>query len=155
MELTSKGDNYGTVIEEPVADFHDLAAAGLDNAGIDTVAWLCTARRDLADATAAAPHNSMVIVVEANKDKIVYKITFDLPDAGLEPEITPNNIQPIPPADTNKIDAMEDKPRQLIAHCTRSQAPRMRFLQLGEVQMHRSVLDTQKCIGGKAICRND
>jgi hypothetical protein len=139
VELTSGEDNYGTVTEEPAEDFHDLAAATLDNAGINTVAWLCAAR-DLVDTAAAAPHNSMAAVVKANKDKMIYKITFDLPDAGLEPEIIPNNVRPFPPADTNKVDAMEDKPRQPIVHCTRSQAPRMSFLYLGEVQILRSVL---------------
>ena len=35
-------------------------------------------------------------------------------------------------------------PRVPIAHRTRSQAPRMNFLQLGEVRMHRSVLEARQ-----------
>jgi hypothetical protein len=149
VELASEQDNYGAITEEPEADVHNLAAAALDNAGINTVAQLCTAR-DLADAAGVAPHNSTETVVEAYKDKIVYKITFDLPNAGLEPEIILNNVQNvqlIPPADTNNFNTMEDKPRQSIAHCTRSRAPRMSYLQLGEVQTHRSVLGARQYVG--------
>jgi hypothetical protein len=118
----------------------------LDNAEIDTVAQLRSAR-DLADMAAAALHKSTAAVVEVKKDKIVYKITFDLPDAGLEPEIITNNVQVIPQAYTNKVDTMEDEPRQPIAHCTRSHAPRMSFLQLEEVRMHRSVLGARQYAG--------
>ncbi len=94
VELASEEDNHGMITEEPAADFHNLPAAVLDNAGIDTVAWL-RATRDLADVAAAAPHNSTAAVVEVNKEEIIYKNTFDLPDAGLEPDIIPQNIQPI------------------------------------------------------------
>ncbi len=51
MELTSEEDDYPAITEEPEADFQHLAATELDNAGIDTVAWLHAAR-DLADAAA-------------------------------------------------------------------------------------------------------
>ncbi len=148
MKLVSKEDDYAAITEEPAADFHDLAAAVLDNEGIDTVAWLCTTR-DLADGAAVAPRNPTAALVEANKDEIIYKITFDLPDAGLKPEIIPN-IPPIPPVNTNKVDAAGNDPSQSwepITHCTRSQAPRMSLLQLGEMQMHRSVLDARQYAG--------
>ena len=94
MELTSAEDDYPAITEESEADFQHLAAAALDNAGINTVAWLCTAR-DLADAAAIgiAPQNPRAALVEADKDKIVYKIKFDLPDAALKPDIEPT----IPP----------------------------------------------------------
>jgi hypothetical protein len=49
VELTSKEDDYPAITEEPEADFQHLAAAALDNAGINTVARL-RAARDLADA---------------------------------------------------------------------------------------------------------
>ncbi len=51
VELTSKEDDYPAITEEPEADFQHLAAAALDNAGINTVARL-HAMRDLADAAA-------------------------------------------------------------------------------------------------------
>ncbi len=95
VELISKEDDYPAITEEPEADFQHLAAAALDNAGINTVAWLCAAR-DLADAAAIgiALQNPRAALVEANKDKIVYEITFDLPDAGLEPDIE-HTIPPV------------------------------------------------------------
>ncbi len=158
MELTSKEDDYPTITEEPEADFQHLAAAALDNAVIDTFAWL-RAGRDLADAAAIgiAPQNPRAALVEANKDKIMYEITFDLPDAGLEPDIEPT-IPPVQPGNATAINATDYDPSQScrsvvehqpepiaprvpIAHRTRLQAPRMSFLQLGEVRMHRSVLE--------------
>ncbi len=94
VELTSEEDDYPVITEKPEADFQQLAAAVLDNAGIETVAWL-RATRDLADAAAIgiAPQNPRAALVEADEDRIVYEITFDLPDAGLEPDIEPT----IPP----------------------------------------------------------
>ncbi len=101
MELASKEDDYAAITEEPAADFQNLAAAALDNAGIDTVARLHNAR-DLADRAAASPCNPTAALVEADNDEIIYKITFDLLDTGLQPEILPIN-QPIPPVDTNEM----------------------------------------------------
>jgi hypothetical protein len=165
VELTSKEDDYPAITEEPEADFQHLSAAALDNAGINTVARLCTAR-DLADATAIgiAPHNPRAALVEADKDKIVYnKITFDLPDAGLKPDIEPT-IPPVQPGNATAVNAtnydlsqscrsvVEHQAEPVankvsIAHCTRLQAPRMNFLQLGVVRMHRSVLEGRQYPG--------
>jgi hypothetical protein len=164
VELTSKEDDYPTITEEPEADFQHLAAAVLDNVGIDTVAWL-RAMRDLADATAIgiAPQNPRAALVEADEDKIVYKITFNLPDAGLEPDIEPT-IPPVQPRNATAVNVtnyylsqscrsvvehqLESvSPRVPIAHHTRLRAPRMKFLQLGEVQMHRSVFETRQYAG--------
>jgi hypothetical protein len=164
LELTSKEDDNPAITEEPEADFQHQAAAALDNAGINTVAWLRTAR-DLADAAAIgiAPQNLRAALVEANKDKIVYKITFDLPDAGLKPDIEPT-IPPVQPGNATAVNTTDYDPSQScrsvvehqpdpvaprvpIAHRTRSQVPRMNFLQLGEVQMHRSVLEARQYAG--------
>jgi hypothetical protein len=161
VELTSKEDDYPAITEEPEVDFQHLAAAALDNAGIDTVAWL-RAARDLADAAAIgiAPLNPRAALVEADKDEIVYKITFNLPDAGLVPDIEPS-IPPVQPGNATAVNTtncdlslshrsvVEHQPEPVssrvpIAHCTRSQAPRMNFLQLEEVQMHSSVLEARQ-----------
>jgi hypothetical protein len=103
VELTSKEDDYPAITEEPEVDFQHLAAVALDNAGIDTVAWLRTTR-DLADAAAIgiAPQNPRAALVEANEDKILYEITFDLPDAGLKPDIEPT----IPPVQLGNATAV-------------------------------------------------
>jgi hypothetical protein len=164
VELTSKDDDYPAITEEPEADFQHLAAAALDNAGINTVAWLHAAR-DLADAAAIgiAPHNPRAALVETNKDEIVYEITFDLLDAGLEPDIEPT-IPPVQQGNATAVNATNYDlsrscrsvaehqpepvaPRVPITHRTRLQAPRMNFLQLGGVQMHRSVLEARQYAG--------
>jgi hypothetical protein len=166
VELASAEDDYPAITEEPETDFQDLAAAALDNARINTIAWL-HATRDFADAAAIgiAPQNPRAALVEANKDKIVYKITFDLPDAGLEPDIKPT-IPPVQPDNATGDNATNYDlsqscrsvivrqhqpepvtPRVPIAHCTRLRAPKMSFLQLGEVQMHRSVLEARQYAG--------
>jgi hypothetical protein len=110
VELTFKEDDYPAITEEPEADFQHLAAAALDNVGIDTVAWL-HAMRDLADAAAIgiAPQNPRAALVEADKDKIVYKITFNLPDAGLEPDIEPT-IPPVQPGNATAVNATNYDP---------------------------------------------
>jgi hypothetical protein len=62
-----------------------LAAAALDNAGIDTAKRIRVARAT-ADATAGANDITQTNgpqLIEANTDKIVYEITFDLPDDGV------------------------------------------------------------------------
>jgi hypothetical protein len=78
-------------MEEIEADFQDLTAATLDNTGIDTENWLQTTK-DLTNAAAVAPHNTNTAFAEANEDKIISKITFDLPNAGLGTHIVPNNL---------------------------------------------------------------
>ncbi len=110
VELTSKEDDYPAITEEPEADFQHLAAAALDNAGINTVARL-SAERDLADAAAIeiAPQNPRAALVEANEDKIVYKITFNLPDAGLKPDIEPT-IPPVQPGNAIVVNATNYDP---------------------------------------------
>jgi hypothetical protein len=108
VELTSKDDDYPAITEEPEADFKYLAVAAID--GIDTVAWLCAAR-DLADTATIgiAPLNPRAALVESNKDKIVYEITFDLPDAGLEPDIEPN-IPPVQPGNATAVNVTNYDP---------------------------------------------
>jgi hypothetical protein len=116
-----------------------------------------------AAAIGIAPHNPRAALVEADKDKIVYEITLDLPDAGLKPDIEPT-IPPVQLGNATVVNATNYDlsrsrrsvveyqpepvaPRVLNAHCTRLQAPRMNFLQLGEVQMHRSVLEARQYAG--------
>ncbi len=164
VELTSKEDDYPAITEEPEADLQHLAAAALDNVGINTVAWL-RAARDLADAATIgiAPQNPRAALVEADEDKIVYEITFNLPDAGLELDIEPT-IPPVQPGNATAVNATNYDPSQScrsvvehqpesvaprvpISHCTRLRAPRMNFLQLGEVRTHRSVLEARQYAG--------
>ena len=71
------------VTDEPKPDFAELAAAALDNAGIDVNNCLQAVQR----ATLSHPGRALI---EANDNKIVYEITFDMPDAGL----AANNVVP-------------------------------------------------------------
>jgi hypothetical protein len=164
VELTSKEDDYPAILEEPEVDFQHLAAAAPDNAGINTVAQLRTTR-DLADAATIgiAPQNSRAALIEVDKDKIVYEITFNLPDAGLELDIEPT-IPPVQQGNATAVNATNYDPSQScrsvvehqpepvaprvpIAHRTRLQATRKNFLQLGEVRTHRSVLEARRYAG--------
>jgi hypothetical protein len=89
VELESEEADFSAVTDDPEPEFKQLAAAALDNAGINPQDRLHAAQAahtaaEAARAAAAADfeHRGHALV-EANQDKIVYKITFDLPDAGL------------------------------------------------------------------------
>ncbi len=56
-----------------MVDFHDLAAAALDNAGNGTNERL-RPERDLANTAAAVPRNNNAALIEAAKDEILYVI---------------------------------------------------------------------------------
>jgi hypothetical protein len=75
VELESKEVNDAAVTDEPVPNFEQLAVTALNNAGIDPQDHLCAAW--------AAAGRTGPTLVEAKDDKIVYKITFNLLDAGL------------------------------------------------------------------------
>ena len=94
LECDKDDEVFEVVTDKPEPDFDNLAAAALDNAGIDTGDRLGAAR---AAAGAAAPNGPCI--VEAEPDKIMYDITFDLPDAGL----IPGAIQPVFDAESAQI----------------------------------------------------
>jgi hypothetical protein len=83
VELEAEERDFTPVSDEPEADFRELAAAALHNTGIDTEEQLRAAREAASDAPVDVHRPT---VVEADEDKIVNKITFDLPDAGLPAE---------------------------------------------------------------------
>jgi hypothetical protein len=140
-------EDHQVVTNEPDPAFETLAAAALDNPGIDAAKQIRAARAT-ADAAAgvgaitAQPNGPQLI--EANKDKIVYKITFNLPDEGIIPAY--DNIVELPDAATVDIAAKTSRyPTQSCRSVVGNQrnnayAPQIQFLQLGEVQAHRSAL---------------
>ena len=75
--LEEQEQDFQPLTDIPEPDFRDLAGNALYNAGIDTDEAL--RRAQLGD-TPPGP-----AMVEANEDELVYKLTFDLPDAGLQP----------------------------------------------------------------------
>jgi hypothetical protein len=100
--------------------------------------------------------------VDYNPDKIVYKLTFDLPDTGLfgDNVVSMDDYQQDkdnpPPMDTEDILVDKPWPWQYPTRSCRSvigNQPydryllRTNFLQLGEVRAHRSVLDKSKYVG--------
>ncbi len=70
------------VTDDPEPDFAALAAADLDNAGIDPYDRLHAAQQLQQQQAANPAPPTGPAMIEANKDKIKYEITFDLPDAG-------------------------------------------------------------------------
>ena len=73
---------------KPESDFAELAVAALANAGINLDERLQAAQQVREPGPGPA-------VVEAKEDKIVYKITFNLPDAGLAgANVVPADVPP-------------------------------------------------------------
>jgi len=172
VEIESEEADFSAVTDDPEPDFEQLAAAALDNAGINPQDRLHaaqaahTAAEAARAAAAAAFEHRGPALVEANQDEIVYEITFDLPDAGLigGNAVTVHPPAPVPGANiidmahdtvefltdtTDTPDAIPTNRRYPLRSCRSAvghqpydtYAPRMTFLQLGEVRAHRSVLD--------------
>ena len=175
VELESDKVDFSAVTDDPEPDFEQLAAAALDNAGINPQDHLHaaqaahTAAEAARTAAAAAFEQQGPALVEANQDRIVYEIMFDLPDAGLiGGNAVPVNAPPPPAPGGTIIDMANDtvdfltdtsdttmnrryplrSRRCAVGHqpCD-MYAPRTTFLQLGEVRAHRSVLDATQHMG--------
>ncbi len=104
--------DFQVVTDKSEPDFEDLAAAALDNAGIDTADRL-RAARVAAAAAAAAPIQPQdgPCLIEAEPDKMVYEIIVELPDTGLLPGLVPDTpVEPIAPPNNDPIPATS--PRQ-------------------------------------------
>ncbi len=83
MELEAEERDFTPVSDELEADFRELAVTALHNAGIDMEEQLRAAQKAASDAPVDVHRPA---VIEADEDKIVYKITIDLPNAGLPAE---------------------------------------------------------------------
>ena len=130
VELEEDECKYQTVTNNPEVDFCDLANAGLHNAGInaDSAVQAVQAR-----AGAEVQWRGSALA-EADEDKIIYKIMFDLPDAGPPP--TNVNLQ-IPLGDDRDDMAAGNQPYN-------AYAPRTTFLQLRTGRIHKSVLEVSR-----------
>ena len=79
VELEEDEQDFETVTTEPEPEFHKSAGEALHNAGIDASGALRQARgNNLSQAQGPA-------LLDTDKDELVYKITFDVLDAGLLP----------------------------------------------------------------------
>jgi hypothetical protein len=153
VELECEEADFNAITEEEEPDFRALAAAARDNAGIIPDVRIRAANNNIS--VNAKPQGPAI--VEADQDKIVYEITFDLPDAGLAPG------QNAVPAGAGKfgskthfsIASLHESPEQrqypqrscrsVVGHEPYdSYAPRITFLQQGEVRARRSVFHTME-----------
>ncbi len=76
---------HQVMTNEPNSASETLAAAALDNAGINTTKQIRAARAtaDVAAKAHATTQAKGPRLIEANEDKIVYEIKFDFPDDGI------------------------------------------------------------------------
>jgi hypothetical protein len=79
--------DHQAVTDKDEPNFRVLAARALDNANINPAAHLRAARAAEAQPVAPGP-----TLIDANEDKIIYKLTFNLPDAGHTPPIAPDGV---------------------------------------------------------------
>jgi hypothetical protein len=165
VELKEDEHNFQVVTDNPEPDFAALAAAALDNAGIDPHNRLHAAQQSQQQQAANPAPPTGPAMIEADEDKIVYEITFDLPDAGLGTgmAVPPDDIDPtaavtFEPTAAAVPDNQRQFPTRLrrseighqpnvrepIAHRTRSQAldaSQTTFLQLGKTRVRMSVME--------------
>jgi hypothetical protein len=81
VELEEEERRFQMILDKLEPDFRDMAVAALHNAGIDGNETIQVGRaRALAAAHAVQQGAALV---EANKNELVYIITFDVPDKGL------------------------------------------------------------------------
>jgi len=149
VALEEQEREFQTIREEPEPEFRDFAEAALHNAGIDADEALRRAHLGTARDGPA--------IIDAEDDKIMYELSFDLPDVGLQPtdgdaavvlgDDRHGNTAAVIPVDT----AAEG--RRYPTRARRSAvgiqpydtyAPRTTFLQLGAARAHRSVLEANR-----------
>ncbi len=106
-------DDSMAVVEDDKSNFRNLAAIALDNAGINLQECLWAAQA--AAAAAAMPQTGGPAIINAKEDKIIYELTFDLPDVGLQHNGEGIDGAVVIPMDTDKVALppakTADKPR--------------------------------------------
>jgi hypothetical protein len=98
--------DHRAVTDKDEPNFRVLVARALDNANINPAAHLRAARTAEAQPVAPGPAQ-----IDANEDEIIYKLTFDLPDAGLAPPIAPDDVAVVP-HDAPDAHAFEPNPTE-------------------------------------------
>jgi hypothetical protein len=151
VELEHEEAKFTTITEEDKPDFWALAAATLDNAGIDPDVRIRAANNYI-DNNAEQQGSAFI---EADQDKIMYEITFDLSDAGLAPgqntipagadEFGSDarlSIESSHHASPEQRQYPQRSHRSVVGHEPYdSYAPQIAFLQQGEIRARRSGLD--------------
>ncbi len=151
MELEREEAKFTAITKEDEPDFRDLAAAALNNAGIDLDVKIWVANNYIDN---NAEHRGPAFI-EADQDKIMYEITFDLRDAGLAPgqntipagadEFGSNthlSIKLLHHASPEQRQYPQGSCRSVVRHGPYdSYAPQIAFLQQREIRACRSGLD--------------
>ena len=104
VPLEEEEFDFQVMTDEPKPDFEDLAAAALNNAGIDTADRLraATVATEAAAAAPIQPQQDSRHLIEADPDEIVYEIIVEFLDAGLLPGLVPDAPdEPIDPPPNN------------------------------------------------------
>jgi hypothetical protein len=87
VTLEDESVDLQVVTDEPEPDFAELAAAALNNPGIDAGERIQAAQRAANERMQAAAHHAHLnpgpALIEGNDDEIVYEITFNMPNDGL------------------------------------------------------------------------
>ena len=83
--------DHRAITDKDEPDFRVLAARALDNANINPAAHLRAARAAEAQPVAPGP-----VLIDADENRIIYELTFYLPDAGLAPPIAPEGVAVVP-----------------------------------------------------------
>ena len=125
--LEDEDADIQVVTDDPEPDFAELAAAALDNAGINANNCLQAAQRGQEPVPGPA-------LIEGNDDKIMYEITFDLPIAGL----ARNNAVPVndpPPEAPSKDPTVHNLAAETVDLLTDTGASPQRY----PTQLRRSV----------------
>jgi hypothetical protein len=140
-------DETPAIMEDPTPSFKDLTAHALDNAGINCEDMLRAAHNWVEHEHLSNPGPA---IIDANNDKIMYEVTFDLPDAGLQGDnaVPPDNAVEAAPNPLAVVathpDPIEIKPRRYPAQLCRSAMghqpyddhdPRVTFMQQTALDM--------------------
>ncbi len=91
MPLEEEVVDHWAVTDKDESDFRILAARALDNANINPAAHLRATHAAEAQPVAPGP-----ALIDADEDKIIYELTFDLPDEGLAPPNEPDGVAVVP-----------------------------------------------------------
>jgi hypothetical protein len=98
--------DHWAVTDKDEPNFRVLMARVLDNANIGPAAHLWDARTAEAQPVPPGPP-----LIDANEDKIIYELAFDLPDAELAPPIALDGVAMVP-HDATDAHAFEPNPAE-------------------------------------------
>jgi hypothetical protein len=133
VELEDDIDDHQVVTDKLESNFAKLAAAALENVGINPQDRLCSVH-EVTNAPDQGP-----AIIKANQDKIMYKITFDLPDAGL----TGGNVVPPGQINPSTNNTNHNLANDMVDFLTGANTPNEQPAQQYLTQLSRSVIGNE------------